>query len=82
MYILYFRQITETHGQMHHFSSFFLNFINYCFSFNNSNITKSAGYDNIGPKLLKCILRYVLQPFLFMYNVFFYRCISRYLKNS
>jgi len=35
------------------------------------NITKSASYDNIGPKLLKCILPYVLQPLLFMYNMSF-----------
>jgi len=35
------------------------------------NITKSTGYDNIGPKLLKCILPYVLQPLLFMYNMSF-----------
>jgi len=33
--------------------------------------SKSAGYDNIGPKLVKSVLPQILQPLLFRYNLSF-----------
>jgi len=35
------------------------------------NCSKSAGYDNIGPKLVKVILPQILQPLVFIYNLSF-----------
>jgi len=35
------------------------------------NCSKGAGYDNIGPNLVKSILPQILQPLLFIYNLSF-----------